>query len=48
MDKLLNHQQKYPGRYFNKILDDNEIICFPAPCDDWDMQGKFDLTNSMI
>ncbi len=48
MDKLLNHQKKYPGRYFNKILDDNEIICFPAPCDDWDMQGKFDLTNSMI
>ncbi len=30
-NKLVLQQQKFPDRYFNKILDDKEIICFRAP-----------------
>ncbi len=47
-DKLLKQCQKFPDRYFNKILDDKEIISYVAPNDNCITQWKFTITNSMI
>ncbi len=35
-DELVKWRQKFPDRYFNKIFDDNEIICHVTPGDDRD------------
>ncbi len=32
-DELLNCKQKFLDQYFNKILDEKEIICYIAPGD---------------
>ncbi len=47
-NKLLLQQQKFPDRYFNKVLDDKEIICYAASSDDRNKQWKFALTDSTI
>ncbi len=47
-DELRKHQQKFPNRYINKVLDDEEIIYYVVPGDDQDMQLRFALSDSMI
>ncbi len=47
-DKIVFCRQKFPDRYFNKVLDDKEIICYVVPSDNRNTQWKFALTNSMI
>ncbi len=47
-DELLKYQQKFPDRYFNRIIDNKEIIGYDVPGDDLDTQWKFISTDSMI
>ncbi len=39
-DKLVKQWQKFPDRYFTKVLDDKEFIRYVAPNDDCDTQWK--------
>ncbi len=48
IDKHVLGLQKFPERYFNKVLDDKEIICYVAPCDGHNTQWKLALTDSII
>ncbi len=48
INKLLRLIQTYHLWYFNKVIDDKEIICYVAPGDDRSTQWKFALTDSMV
>ncbi len=41
-------QTEISYRYFNKVLDDKDLICYVAPCNNRDKQWKFSLSDSMI
>ncbi len=47
-DKLIKQKLKFPDRYFNKILDDKEIICYAVPGDNHNTQWKFSLMDSIF
>ncbi len=48
IDKLVKQKRKFPHRYFNKIFDDKQSICYVEPGEDCGTQRKFALRDSMI